>query len=117
MINLFLYGIKYVINHQVTKKETPLICGIVMHNQCNLRCRHCRITCREVLSVSYEEAKTVMHAFYKEGGRTLYLQGGEPFTWHDQDFSLEDVVNYSHKIGFLTTIIYTNGTRPLRIPP
>lgn len=108
------YGIKYVINHQIFKKNTPLICGIVMHNKCNLKCRHCRITSREIKAISFEETITVINSFYKEGGRTLYLQGGEPFIWHDRKYNLDDIVNYSQKIGFFTTIIYTNGTIPIK---
>jgi MoaA/NifB/PqqE/SkfB family radical SAM enzyme len=81
-----------------------------MHNKCNLQCRHCRITSREIKAISFEETITVINSFYKEGGRTLYLQGGEPFIWHDGQYNLEDVVEYSHNIGFFTTIIYTNGT-------
>ena len=108
------YGIKYVINHQIFKKNTPLICGIVMHNKCNLQCRHCRITSRETKAISFEETVTVINSFYKEGGRTLYIEGGEPFIWHDRKYNLDDIVNYSHKIGFFTTIIYTNGTIPIK---
>jgi len=55
-----------------------------------------------------------MNSFYKEGGRTLYLEGGEPFLWQDNEYHLEDIVDYSHQIGFITTIIYTNGTFPLK---
>jgi MoaA/NifB/PqqE/SkfB family radical SAM enzyme len=52
-------------------------------------------------------------SFYDEGGRTLYLQGGEPFLWRDGQHTLEDIVFYSRDKGFFTTIIYTNGTFPL----
>jgi MoaA/NifB/PqqE/SkfB family radical SAM enzyme len=55
-----------------------------------------------------------MNSFYKQGGRSLYLEGGEPFIWRDRQYTLEDIVEYSHKIGFFTTIIYTNGTFQLK---
>ena len=108
-----IYGIKYVINHQIFKKNTPLICGLVVSNRCNLQCRHCRIADRGINDLSFEEAVSVLHSFYEEGGRTLYLEGGEPFIWHDRQYHLEDIVDYSHKIGFFTVIIYTNGTIPI----
>jgi len=109
-----IYGIKYVINHQVFKKNTPLICGLVVSNRCNLQCRHCRIAKRGMKDLSFEEAVSVLDSFYEEGGRTLYLEGGEPFIWHDRQYHLEDIVEYSHKIGFFTVIIYTNGTIPIK---
>lgn len=109
-----IYGIKYVINHQIFKKNTPLICGLVISNRCNLHCRHCRIAKRGIKDLSFEEAITVLNSFYEEGGRTLYLEGGEPFIWHDRQYHLEDIVEYSHKLGFFTVIIYTNGTIPIK---
>jgi len=109
-----IYGIKYVINHQIFKKNTPLICGLVVTNRCNLQCRHCRIADRGIKDLSFEEAVSVLDSFYEEGGRTLYLEGGEPFIWHDRHYHLEDIVEYSHKLGFFTVIIYTNGTIPIK---
>ena len=109
-----IYGIKYVINHQIFKKNTPLICGLVVTNRCNLQCRHCRIADRGIKDLSFEEAVSVLDSFYEEGGRTLYLEGGEPFIWRDRHYYLEDIVEYSHKLGFYTVIIYTNGTIPIR---
>jgi len=108
------FGIKYVINHQIFKKNTPLICGLVIHNKCNLQCRHCRISDRRSKDLSYEEAINMLRSFYSQGGRTLYIEGGEPFLWHDGQYALEDIVEYSHNIGFHSTIIYTNGTIPIK---
>jgi MoaA/NifB/PqqE/SkfB family radical SAM enzyme len=107
------YGVQFIMNHQIFNKNTPLICGIVVHNKCNLRCRHCRIPDRGQKEMNFEEIISVMNSFYKEGGRTLYLEGGEPFIWQDRQYRLEDIVAYSHQIGFLSTIIYTNCTIPI----
>jgi len=109
-----IYGIKYIINHQIFKKDTPLIAGLAITNKCNLQCRHCSITNRGIEDLSFEEIITVLNSFYKEGGRTVYIEGGEPFMWHDGQYNLEDIVEYSHKIGFFTVIIYTNGTIPIK---
>ena len=109
-----MYGIKYIINHQIFKKNTPLICGITVTNKCNLECRHCRIAQRGINKISFKEAIFAIDSFYNEGGRTLYIQGGEPFIWRDRNYNLENIVDYSHKIGFFTTIIYTNGTIPIK---
>ncbi len=108
-----IYGISYVINHRIFKKDTPLICGLVVTDRCNLQCRHCRVANRGKKDLSFEEAKTAICSFYEEGGRTLYLEGGEPLIWRDGQYRLEDIVEYSRNMGFLTVIIYTNGTIPI----
>ena len=99
--------------YRFLKDKTPLICGLVMHNKCNLNCLHCRITERPADILTFEESRRIIDAFYSEGGRTIYFEGGEPFLWHDREYQLEDVVRYAHNRGFLATIIYTNGTYPL----
>jgi len=108
-----LYGLKYVLTYRFLKEKAPLICGLVMHNECNLNCLHCRITERSAATLSFEESKNLIDSFYNEGGRTIYFEGGEPFLWRDKKYQLDDVVKYAQKKGFLATIIYTNGTYPI----
>ena len=108
-----IYGISYIVNRQIFKKDTPLICGLVVTDRCNLQCRHCRVANRGMKDLSFEEAKTAIRSFYEQGGRTLYIEGGEPFIWRDGEHGLEDIVGYSRKMGFLAVIIYTNGTIPI----
>jgi len=109
----YLYGIKYIIDRRIFRKDTPLICGLVLTNKCNLQCRHCRVNSRKTKPMSFEEAKSVMDLFYGEGGRTLYLEGGEPFLWRDNGHGIEDIIKYSQGRGYYSTVIYTNGTYPL----
>ena len=109
-----VFGIKYIIDHQVLKKDTPLICGLVLHNRCNLKCRHCDVTSRNTRPMDFNEVTGVIDTFYREGGRTLYLEGGEPFLWKDNGHDIEDIVGYSHRKGYHSSIIYTNGTFPLK---
>jgi MoaA/NifB/PqqE/SkfB family radical SAM enzyme len=106
----FLYGIRYIVNRRIFRQDTPLICGLVLHNKCNLHCRHCQVNSRDTDAMSFEEATRVIDAFHKEGGRTLYLEGGEPFLWKDNGHGLEDIVSHSHEKGYHTVVIYTNGT-------
>jgi Fe-coproporphyrin III synthase len=108
-----LFGIKYVIDHQIFRKNTPLIAGLTLTDKCNLRCRHCRVAGSGKENLSFEESIAILNSFYKEGGRFIYFQGGEPFMWHDGEYSLEDLVEQAHEIGYLTTVIYTNGTIPI----
>lgn len=108
-----LYGLKYVIGHQLFGKTRPLICGLVLTNRCNLRCQHCTVATRGQKDLSFEQACAAIGGYYEQGGRCLYLQGGEPFIWHDGQYSLDDVVDFACKLGFLTVVIYTNGTYPI----
>jgi len=108
-----IYGIKYLAKYWFLGKNSPLICGLVLHNKCNLRCRHCTIVDRPDATMSFDEAVKVMDSFYSERGRCLYLEGGEPFIWHDNSYTLEDVVCYAKKKGYYAVIIYTNGLQTL----
>lgn len=110
----FVYGIKYIIGRQIFKRDKPLICGLVLHNKCNLHCRHCSVTSRDTPAMSYAEATSVIDTFYEEGGRTLYLEGGEPFLWKDNNHDIEDIIKYADDKGYYSSIIYTNGTIALK---
>lgn len=107
------FGIRYLTKYWFLGNMNPLICGIVLHNRCNLRCRHCTIVDRPSSELKFEEAVKVMDVFYAEGGRCLYLEGGEPFIWQDDSHSMEDIVQYAKRKGYVAVIIYTNGTRAL----
>ena len=76
-----IFGIRYIIGHQILNKDTPLICGLVVNDKCNLNCRQCGVANRGIEDLSFEEAKDILNSFYAKGGRTLYLEGGEPFIW------------------------------------
>ena len=108
-----MFGIRYVINRQILGRNTPLIAGLAITNRCNLRCRHCRVTGRGTEDMSFEEVITILNSFYREGGRTVYIEGGEPFIWHDGQYGLEDIVRNAHTTGFIAVVVYTNGTMPL----
>ena len=74
----FLYGLKYLIDHRLLRKTRPLIRGLVLTNRCNLRCPHCRLATRGQKDLSFAQVTAAIDAFYEEGGRCLYLEGGEP---------------------------------------
>jgi len=112
-MNAAVYGLRFVLSYYLAQKIKPLIRGLVLTNRCNLRCRHCRVYERGNQDLSFDEVKSAIDAFYDEGGRCLYLEGGEPFLWHDGGQGIEDIVEYAHGRGFLTVVIYTNGTMPI----
>lgn len=109
-----LYGIKYLAKHWILGKDDPLICGLVLHNKCNLHCRHCSVVNRDDAHINFDEAVKVIDSFYSDGGRCLYLEGGEPFIWTDNSHKIEDVVTYAKQKGYYTVVIYTNGMQPIK---
>ena len=110
----FAWGVQYVLRHYLSDRLIPLICGLVLTNQCNLRCRHCRLVSRGDKRLSYRQVTDTVDSFYQEGGRCLYLHGGEPLLWRDAEHGVEEIVGYAHQKGFFTVVIYTNGTLPLK---
>jgi pyruvate-formate lyase-activating enzyme len=66
------------------------------------------------MDLDFAEVVAAIDALHGEGGRCLYLEGGEPFLWRDGQQGLDDVVDYAHGIGSLTVVVYTNGTFPIR---
>ena len=108
------FGLIYLVCHHVHRKDPPLIRGLVLTNRCNLHCRHCRVRERDPMDLSFAEVTAAVDAFYAEGGRCLYLEGGEPFLWRDGAHRLDDIVEYAHGVGYLTVVVYTNGTLALR---
>jgi Fe-coproporphyrin III synthase len=108
------YGLAYLVDHHVLRKKMPLIRGLVLTNRCNLHCRHCNVATRGPKDLHFGEVTAAVDAFYREGGRCLYLEGGEPFLWRDGSHRLDDIVDYAHGLGYVTVVVYTNGTLPLR---
>lgn len=113
IVKQIYFGITYLWNYWLLNRNKPLICGLVLHNKCNLKCRHCSVIDRPASTMQYDEAVEVMDSFYSEGGRCLYLEGGEPLIWKDHSHDMEDIVVYAKRRGYLAVIIYTNGTHTL----
>ncbi|OHB65897.1 MAG: hypothetical protein A2V70_10610 [Planctomycetes bacterium RBG_13_63_9] len=82
----------------------------MLTNRCNLRCRHCRLAGRGEKDLAFGEITRVIDSYYQQGGRCLYLEGGEPFLWRDGTYGIEHIVEYARGVGYLAVIIYTNGT-------
>ena len=108
------YGMTYLVGHHLLRKNMPLIRGLVLTNRCNLHCQHCRVSERDPMDLSFGEVTAAVDAFYREGGRCLYLEGGEPFLWQDGRHGLDDIDEHARGLGYLTVVAYTNGTLPLR---
>ena len=108
------FGVKFIVRYWLTKSKDPLIFGLVLHNDCNPKRKYCEVSDRIQAKITYQKAVEAIDRFYAEGGRCLYLEGGEPFVWYDGDYEMEDIVRYAKQKGYYTVIVYTNGTNALQ---
>jgi len=109
----FLSAINYVLQTMATGRERPWVGGIALNDSCNLRCHHCPVSHRDIPDLTFDQVCQGLEALHRMGIRTLYLEGGEPFMWHDQGRRLEDVIGLARAAGFLFITLYTNGTFPI----
>lgn len=108
-----LFGVTYILNHRILGKKIPLIAGLDLTYRCNLTCRHCNLNERETDDMTFEDVVAILDSLYKDGCRAVYFEGGEPFLWRDGEYKLESVVQHAKRMGFLATVVYTNGTLPI----
>jgi len=111
--SLYLAGFQYVLKTVLTGRHYPFFGGIVLTDRCNLHCRHCHVSGRNIPDLTFGEVRTGLDTLYKLGMKNLYIEGGEPFLWRDGNRSLEDVVGLARETGFRYIALYTNGTFPL----
>jgi Fe-coproporphyrin III synthase len=110
---LYFAGFNYALKSLFTPKEMPFIGGIALNDSCNLHCRHCFVSNRNIPDMTFDEIRSGLVEMYKMGMRCLYLEGGEPFLWKDGEKRLEDVINLARSVGFRYLVVYTNGTFPI----
>lgn len=90
----------------------PLLAGIKLTNNCNLKCLHCPFwRTNEKKSLKWEEIKSVLKKLYDDGVKITILEGGEPLLWKDpiENKNIHDVIDLAKKY-FFSTAITTNGT-------
>ena len=108
------WGVSYILRASLRRRRPPLVGGLALTDTCNLRCRHCSVGRNTFPEMSFAEARSALSRLRAKGIPVLYIEGGEPFLWRDAGRGLEDVVALARRLGFLYTIIYSNGTFPLR---
>ncbi len=113
--NLKQYGtlLSYYLGTRLGSKK-PILGGMKLTRQCNLRCRHCPFWRKPAPSLSFSRAVSCMEALRAWGVRILILEGGEPFLWRDGDAGLEAVVGKAKKL-FSCVGVTTNGTFPIEV--
>ena len=93
-------------------QKKPLLGGIKLTHNCNLKCDHCPFWKKEKKSLPFSQAISSMNTLYEHGVRIIIFEGGEPFLWRDRDYSIKDAVLEAKKL-FFSVGITTNGTFPI----
>lgn len=114
-IRYFLYAVNYLVKTKIFRREIPFIGGLVINEKCNLSCKQCDVSNRNIPDLTYEDIKRGLQVLYDRGIRSVFIEGGEPFLWQDVGYRLEDVVKLVRKIGFRLVSVYTNGTFPINV--
>jgi len=94
----------------ISRKAKPLFKGVVVTDFCNLRCKHCTICDNKIGSIPFDELKKFLQQLFQDGVRIVYLQGGEPFSWKDQENNIESIISYAKSLGIFRVYVCTNGT-------
>ncbi len=83
----------------------PTIAQWDVNNECNLNCKHCRVSEKnDHKKLSLNEAKKLISELWYNGVTMLNLSGGEPFLRKD----IFEILDYTEK--FEDIVITTNGT-------
>lgn len=115
MASKFLSWFSYGFKTFILRKELPYLFGLVITDKCNLNCFYCESKNSGKFHFSFEHAKDTLENAYLRGHRSLYFTGGEPMIWENNGHTLDELIQYARKIGFLEIFIFTNGTVPLNI--
>lgn len=109
--------LRFGVEFFVLRHDRPYILGLVSNDTCNLHCPGCRVANVYHSNMSFAQVATVLDKYYRKGVRFLYVEGGEPYLWHDGKLRLKDIVKLAHDMGYLRVHIYTNGTIPMHADP
>lgn len=100
----------------VWSRRPPVLATIILTDRCNLNCRHCAVANQGGTSYTYDETVALMHRLRHEGVKILFFCGGEVFLWHDDKYTIHDLVREAKKTGFALVCVVTNGTISVDAP-
>jgi MoaA/NifB/PqqE/SkfB family radical SAM enzyme len=95
------------------KRKQPLFGTLILTDQCNLFCRHCKLHNYNEKEYTFEQLCKDMSNMYKRGVRILCLSGGEIALWENEEHTVKELVGIAKKMGFLYVTLATNGTIPI----
>ncbi|MDR1954347.1 MAG: radical SAM protein [Candidatus Methanoplasma sp.] len=95
--------------------KAPLVNTLIIHYECNLRCKHCSIHSSGIegmgkSKLSYEEITDDLKYQFGRGARIAYFEGGEPTMWSDRGKDFGDLIKAAKDIGYKNVGYTTNGT-------
>ena len=98
-------------------RRRPLQSVIFILDQCNLRCKHCSVYAIGKPRVkTLEQIKDELAYCYAAGSRFVDFEGGELYLWTDKQadrtYTIDDVIDTAHEIGFWNVTITTNAQLP-----
>ncbi len=117
-MKLFWYAdlFSYYVKSRFLNIKQPLLAGLKITHECNLRCRHCPFWEKEKVSLSFAEIRNLLRYLYNIGVRFVIVEGGEPFMWKDNAYDIRDVISEARKL-FFSAGLATNGTFLLEADP
>lgn len=108
----YAYYVRWYIS-SLFAQQRPILATVVLHNGCNLSCRHCSLASSPPLQLSAEAVLAWLRSIYGRGARMLFFEGGEPLLWRDGGYDLQALISEARKIGFHSVGYTSNGTLPL----
>jgi len=104
----------YFGKRKILKMKIPLLASFKITYRCNLSCLGCpfhRLAMGKKVSLTWEEATSLLTKLKKTGAGIVIFEGGEPLLWQEGDHTLKDLILYGKKL-FSTVGLTTNGTLP-----
>jgi len=107
----------YFVSTRFLGRRRPLVGGINITSECDLKCRHCPYSSPDypAESLTREQIEKIVEGFLSDDIHILFLQGGEPSLWRDGGYTFDDLV-HDMKERFFRVACVTNATRPITAP-
>jgi MoaA/NifB/PqqE/SkfB family radical SAM enzyme len=116
LINWYAYLFSCAVKSRLLNIKRPIMAGVKITHECNLKCLHCPFWGRKGKGLSFSKVKEAFNNLHKLGVRIVIIEGGEPFLWKDGSYTIKDVVKEAKRLFFCVGIT-TNGTFPLSAEP
>ncbi|MBW1973859.1 MAG: radical SAM protein [Deltaproteobacteria bacterium] len=109
-----IYFLVHFLRFYLKKEKRPILAGFKITHKCNLKCIHCPYWKKGINEqmLSYPKAIEVLKKMHDLGARILIIEGGEPFLWHDGNYTIKDIIKTASRY-FYSVGITTNGTFPI----
>jgi len=113
-LHWYVYLLSCYAKSRLLNIKRPVLAGVKLTYNCNLKCIHCPFWSKKGKSLSFSQAKESFKKLYDLGIRVVIIEGGEPFLWKDGSYDINDIVKEAKRFFFCVGIT-TNGTFPLKV--